>query len=267
MTIRTTTWRNGIPCWVELVTQDVAAAHGYYAAVLGWITSRGPEQSDRYSVIRQGQAAVAGFRRADGDDVGWAVYIAVDDVGGMAAAAVAHGAGVVVAPENQHGSGDAQVLGRRAVVSDPVGAPIGLWQGLALNGCQLVNEPGGLCFEELASTDPAAAGLFLESLFGYVRTAEPSFGPEYSTFRLLDETFPLGGVRAVVADDPVGGGWLPFFGVESASEACDEANRRGGQVVRRPFMNAGEEIAGLTDPEGSQFWVVTSTGEGQPDRR
>jgi len=268
MTIRTTAWRNGIPCWVELVTADFARAHSFYAAILGWTGSREPEQGDQFSVVKQGQAAVAGFRRGDGDHVGWAVYIAVDDVDGMAAAAVANGAGMVVAPENQHGSGDAQVLGRRAVVNDPSGAPIGLWQGLALNGCQLVNEPGGLCFEELASPDPASAGLFLESLFGYVRTIDPaSFAPEYSTFRLHDETFPLGAVRAVIAGDPVGGGWLPQFGVHSASEACDEAVRRGGQVVRRPFVNAGEEIAGLIDPEGIQFWVVTSTGEGQPDRR
>ena len=269
MTIRTATWRNGIPCWVELATEDVARAHEFYAAVIGWSQSREPESGDPYTVVRQRQAAVAGFKRSGGaDHVGWSVYIAADDVDGMAAAAVAHGAEVVVAPENQHGSDDARVLGRRAVVKDSSGASIGLWQGLALNGCQLVNEPGGLCFEELASTDPATAGLFLESLFGYVRTLDPaSFAPEYSTFRLPEETFPLGAVRAIVSDDPTGGGWLPFFGVESADEACDEAARRGGRVVRRPFTNAGEEIASLVDAEGIPFWVVTSTGEGQPDRR
>jgi predicted enzyme related to lactoylglutathione lyase len=269
MTIRTRTWENGIPCWVELATEDFARAHSFYAAVLGWTESREPEGGLRYAVVKQGQAAVAGFRRSDGaDHAGWAVYVAVDDVDAKAAAASAHDAEVLVPPENQHDSDPAHVLGRRAVVTDPSGAPIGLWQGLALNGCQLVNEPGGLCFEELASPDPAAAGLFLESLFGYVRTLDPSLGHEYSTFRLPDETIPLGGVRALVAEDPVGGGWRPFFGVESADEACAEAARRGAQVVRRPFIWAGnEEIALLTDPEGCQFGVVTSTGAGQPERQ
>ncbi|SDE32170.1 VOC family protein [Auraticoccus monumenti] len=211
MTTRFTRWPEGVPCWVELTTTEPDRALTFYSAVLGWTRTPLPGRSHEHVVVRRHGAAVAGLRRAAaGDRTGWAVYIAADDVDARTADAVALGAEVVVPPEDHPAHGGTRALGRRAVVSDPAGGWTGLWQGLALNGCQLVNEPGGLCFEELASPDPAAAGHFLRGLFGYVLTSEPTFvggagprrlvdvrgrldvGAGYTTFRLPDESIPLG---------------------------------------------------------------------------
>ena len=36
MSVRSTLWEPGTPCWADLTTSDTAAAQAFYAAVLGW---------------------------------------------------------------------------------------------------------------------------------------------------------------------------------------------------------------------------------------
>src|SRR4051794_41978111 len=36
MSIRTSRWPAGVPCWVDLTVPDVAAAKAFYGAVVGW---------------------------------------------------------------------------------------------------------------------------------------------------------------------------------------------------------------------------------------
>ena len=132
--------------------------------------------------------------------------------------------------------------------------------------CSRVNEPGGLCFEELRSPDPAASQAFYRTVFAYVFEDEPASGPDFATFRLPGEAIPLGGVRAGSGPDLAPPRWLPFFGVEDAGEACDRAVTGGGSVVLAPFDMPTERIAKVVDPHGAELWLVTSTGEQQPDR-
>ena len=40
MSIRTSPWSNGIPCWVDLRTADVQAASAFYGTVLGCAEGR-----------------------------------------------------------------------------------------------------------------------------------------------------------------------------------------------------------------------------------
>ena len=44
MSIRTSRWPAGVPCWVDLTAPDVDAAQSFYEQVLGWtVEDTGPE--------------------------------------------------------------------------------------------------------------------------------------------------------------------------------------------------------------------------------
>jgi predicted enzyme related to lactoylglutathione lyase len=36
MSIRTSPWPNGVPCWADVMATDVRASGAFYTAVLGW---------------------------------------------------------------------------------------------------------------------------------------------------------------------------------------------------------------------------------------
>lgn len=115
-------------------------------------------------------------------------------------AATSLGGTVLDAPQ------DVGPLGRVGVIADPLGSAIGLWQAGGLIGSQHVNQPGGLCWEELRSTDPTASSSFYRHLFGYDFEPEPSYPPGYLSFRLPEEDIGLGGVRPLVPDEAVPSG-------------------------------------------------------------
>jgi predicted enzyme related to lactoylglutathione lyase len=267
MSIRHSAWRQGIPCWVDLTAGDVTASWAFYSAVLGWTPPAGEDLLSRYQLVSAGGAAVAGITRHQvAGPAGWTIYLAADDADTSVAAAVARGATSLLPPEDVEGGGDGKALGRRAVLADPFGARIGLWQAGSLNGLQLVNQPGGLCFEELRSPDPTASANFYANVFDYTLSPEPPYGPDYTSFRLADEQVVLGGIRAVDPGQPVNPGWLPFFGVADADCACQQTVANGGSVILPAFATPDDRVALLADPEGCPFWVLTSTGEEQPDR-
>ena len=81
-----------------------------------------------------------------------------------------------------------------AIAADPSGAVFGIWQAGQMIGSSLVNEPGGLTWEDLRSTDPAAAQDFYRALFGYRLDPVEMAGPDYGTFALPGEQAPLGGM-------------------------------------------------------------------------
>jgi predicted enzyme related to lactoylglutathione lyase len=69
---------------------------------------------------------------------------------------------------------DALPAGRLAVLSDPAGAVISVWEARAREGAQLINEPGARTMSSLHTSDPEGARTFYESLFGW---QPESFGP------------------------------------------------------------------------------------------
>ena len=77
----------------------------------------------------------------------WMTYVNVDNADATVAKVSAAGGTVFVPPM------DVMDAGRMGIVADPLGAVIGLWQPKAAHGCQLVNEPGTFCWNELITTD------------------------------------------------------------------------------------------------------------------
>ncbi len=162
MSIRTSPWPSGVPCWADVSARDVRASGAFYAAVLGWHVPEPDEQWGGYVTAEADGQVVAGIGPLqEGAPAAWTLYLATDDVDGVTARAAEHG-GTVLAPVMDVGP-----LGRMAILADPSGAAFGLWQAGTMIGASLVNEPGGLVWEDLRSSDPDGARSFYGALFGY----------------------------------------------------------------------------------------------------
>jgi hypothetical protein len=82
----------------------------------------------------------------------WTVYLASDDADATADAVSAPGGPVLMGP----GPGDVGPVGQMFVAADPAEAVFGVWQHGEHIGAGVVNEPGGLVWEDNAVPDPDA---------------------------------------------------------------------------------------------------------------
>ena len=175
------------------------------------------------------------------------------DADAAAAKAAQAGGRVVVAP---FGSLDG---GRMAIVADPAGAVIGLWQPGRHRGAQRVNEASAYAMSMLHTPDPEGAAAFYGDLFGW--TTE-SFG-DATMFRLPgfvggEPEQPVS--REVVAvmmpaRDGEPARWDVDFWIADTDAAVMRAAELGGTVVAGPYDTPTHRQALLADPTGATFTV------------
>jgi predicted enzyme related to lactoylglutathione lyase len=123
----------------------------------------------------------------------------------------------------------------------------------------VVNEPGGLTWEDLRSPDPDAARRFYSSVFGFVHAPVDEAPAEYQTFALPQQADrPLGGMGGLEVDGQAPH-WLVTFGVVSAEAAVQAATHHGGVIATPTFDTPFGAMAGIADPDGAVFWVVESS--------
>lgn len=262
MSTRTSPWPHGVPCWVDLMVPDVREASRFYEAVLGWTV---PEPSDEwggYVVAEVGGAACAGLGPQEpGARTAWTTYLATDDADAVAARIEQAGGTVLRAPF------DVGPLGRMAIAADPTGATFGLWQAGTMIGASLVNEPGGLTWEDLRSTGPAAAQAFYTEVFGYVLGDVPMAPDDYKTFALPGDDAPLGGLGGLMGlPDGTPSHWLAYFAVADTDAAVRAVEAGGGTVHAPAFDSPFGRMAAVSDPYGAAFMVMQNTGQPLPDR-
>ncbi len=157
---KVSTYEPGIFSWIDLNTRDAAAAKRFYGAAFGWETIDNPtDQGGVYTQFTSGGQKVAGMGEM-GDDMKaagvppqWNCYVTVADVDAAAARAQELGAQLMLPPM--------QVMdaGRMAILIDPTGARLSLWQAGEHVGSELVNEPVSLCWNELVTRDVDVASL------------------------------------------------------------------------------------------------------------
>lgn len=252
MSIRTSPWPAGVPCWADLTVPDVAAARAFYGAVLGWSFADTGEESGGYAIAQARGAAAAGIGpQQENGPAAWTLYLASDDVDKTAAAITEHG-GTLLAPPGDVGS-----LGRMCIAADPSGAVFGVWQGGTHIGAGICNEPGGLAWEDLRSADPEAAREFYSTVFGYTTAPLPDAGPDYRLFLRPGDAAPLGGMGGMMGS-PEGtpSHWQVYFGVADVDAAVAAARAHGGAVAAEPFDTPYGRMAALTDPAGALFWLT-----------
>lgn len=115
----------GTFCWDQLNTTDVDGATAFYRKVYGW-TDEAFAAGDGMRVFKAGDTAVASVMKApEGVPAHWLSYVVVEDLAASRARATELGGKVVV----EHI--DVPTVGTIAVISDNVGAMIGLFHAPA----------------------------------------------------------------------------------------------------------------------------------------
>jgi predicted enzyme related to lactoylglutathione lyase len=152
---------------------------------------------------------------------------------------------------------DVMEEGRLAVIQDPTGAHLGLWQPRRHQGAALWNRPGAPSWNELQSRDLAAAGAFYRGLFGWtLKLFEGFMDGAYKIF-LLDGR-EVGGMLAIGEDwGPVPPNWTIYFGVPDCDAAVARAEWLGAKLLAPAMEIKGVgRFAHLQDPEGAVFAVI-----------
>ncbi len=263
MSIRTSKWPAGTPCWADLTAPDLDAAKAFYSAVLGWTfdDDQGEEYGGYLMASVGGRHAAGIGPEQEGAPNAWTLYLASDDADATAAAVKEHGGSVLMEP------GDVGPLGRMLIAADPSGAAFGVWQAKDNIGANIVNEPGALTWDDLRSTDAATAAAFYRDVFGYRLEAMPEAGEDYQLFHLEGDDAPSGGMGGMFgAPDGTPSHWVAYFGVTDADAAVEAVRSKGGTVMAPPFDTPYGKMAGLMDPFGAMFWIAQTDGANQPDR-
>jgi predicted enzyme related to lactoylglutathione lyase len=248
MPTRSDPWPAGTPCWVDLGAPDVVAASAFYGAVMGWSFFGTGGKFGRYFMaqVNGHAAAVIGPKQDQNQPTAWTVYLASDDTDATAAKVTANGGTLLAEPSDVPGSG------RMTVATDPTGAVFGVWQAGGAIGAEIYNEPGGLAWTDVRSTDPGTARAFYTAVFGYQYQPMPGAPDHYMTFHL--DGAPLGGIGGMM--DAAAGRpshWVAYFSVADADAAAATATGRGG-VLQAPAINTPYgRMAFLTDPAGAVF--------------
>jgi len=244
---------NGVFCWIDLGTTDVAGATAFYGGLFGWEFEHRPAgDGDAYTLCRLQGRDVAGIHRHDPDEgTGWSSSISVDDVDQAAAEARELGATVLAEPFDVPGAG------RTAALRDPSGAVVSLWQPQGHAGAGLVNEVGTWGWNELVTPDLAAATAFYARLFGWGAQDIPGEFPRTS-FSLGD--LLVGGGHAPTPQEGPAARWTISFRVADADQGAERVQQFGGAVLLPPLDIPVGRFAIVADPAGASFSIMAVPG-------
>jgi predicted enzyme related to lactoylglutathione lyase len=244
----------GAPIWVDIFTSDPERARAFYSELFGWVADEGVEEFGGYFNFTKDGKRVAGGMKNDGamgaPDT-WTIYLASSDADATVAAAEAAG-GHVVVPVGRVGD-----LGRFAVLGDPGGAGVGLWESGAHTGFEVIGEPGTPSWFELHTSEYDASLAFYRDVFGWVLfTAVDT--PE---FRYTTHTGPEPQYAGVVDASqwrPEGppAEWFVYFGVDDADKTVEQVVELGGAVIDPAEDTPYGRLATVSDPTGTKFKLL-----------
>ncbi len=245
----------GAPCWIELFTADTEAAQRFYGELFGWTAEvAGPDYGGYITFLHRG-APIAGCMHNDrsaGAPSSWSVYLESNSAADTAAMAKANGGVVLMDAMPVH------EMGHMAFVTDPGGATVGIWQGLAHPGFSALGEVGAPSWFELQTRDYHRALPFYENVFGWVtHTVSDALDFRYTTLGRDDDA--LAGVMdasELPGDAP--SAWWSYIEVDDTDAATARAVELGGIQVSAPEDSPYGRVAQLADPSGVMFKIRSS---------
>jgi uncharacterized protein len=245
----------GAPCWVDLMTSDTSRSRDFYGELFGWDAEEPNEQFGGYFNYLKGGTPIAGCMSAQtggGVPDVWSIYLAVEDAQKTVEATVAGGGQVFVDPMA------VAELGTMAVVGDPGGATIGVWQPGTHPGFVIVTEAGAPSWFELATRDYKAAIEFYRDVFGWeTHTVSDGEDFRYTTLALGPDEWGAGILDAAAflpADVPAH--WSVYFGVDDTDAALAKTVQLGGSIVQPAEDTPYGRLGTAADATGARFKLV-----------
>jgi hypothetical protein len=244
----------GTFCWADLGTTDAAAAKKFYRTLFGWEHADVPAGPSVYTLFQIHGRDVGGLYQLDpkqqeGVPPHWMSYISVASADESAARAEKLGAKVLMPAFNVMNKG------RMAVLQDPTGAHVSLWQPQSHIGAMLGAEPGTPCWNELMTTDVARARTFYTELFGWGTKEMAMGGPDpYVVFQQGDKS--VAGMMATPAPQ-IPPHWMEYFQVADCDAQTAKAKSLGAAVLAGPMdVPTVGRFATLADPQGAAFSII-----------
>lgn len=255
-------YKPGTPCWIDLMVPDQQAAIDFYRDLLGWQGEVGPAETGGYAVCTLKGKPVAGIMKAMNPDgtvpdpmppTVWTTYLSTDDIDSTVSSVTGAGGTVMMGPM------DVMDLGRMAVITDPTGAVVGLWQPRSFSGAGIVNEHGALVWNELTTGDIPAASAFYSSVLPVTTARSEMEGAEGYVEYQVDGRAVAGIMDLSKLPPGVPPHWQPYFSVDNVDEIQAAAVRAGGTVLAPAFDMVAGRMAVLADPQGGSFSVITTS--------
>lgn len=219
--------------WYELQCSDVPKAQAFYAELFGWKNVPFPAGPATYEMIFAGETpdtmigGYAALPKGDARGSRWIASVSVEDVDTVARAAAANGGKVLDAPHDVPGAG------RGARIADPAGAELSLIESTRGDPPDVDAVPAGYFFwNELHTTDPAAALAFYEKTLGFTHETMRSPAGDYHV--ISHGGIGRGGVTSHLPPG-VAAHWLPYVHVADVDTSAARAQRLGGKVVLPPM--------------------------------
>lgn len=249
----------GTPCWADATLPDVTAGKRFYGELFDW-TFRDGRRAGEFTVLalREGKAVAALAPGGDGRmPTVWNIYVATPDASASCAAVREAGGRVITEPVAVGG------LGTVALVADPAGAVLGLWQAGKHIGFELKGRPGSYAWTEVHTRDKERVERFYEDVFGYgAQQAGFTDGTDFTVWSLAGRPpgpeHAVGGLQVMAESVPDGtpSHFLVYFAVADCDEAAETAVRLGGRILEEPADTPYGRHAVLVDDQGAHFAVI-----------
>ena len=240
----------GSPIWVDLMTSDTDGARAFYGELFGWECAEPNADFGGYANFTKDGDLMGGLMAKQEEampDV-WTIYLEVADAEKTVAQATDRGLGVIV-PAMAVGD-----LGTMAVVIDPSGAAIGMWQPGTHTGFGRWMEDGTPGWFELHTRGYDEVIPFYQDVFGWETNTEGD-GPDFRyTTEVVGETQYAGIMDASgFLPEGVPSNWSVYFHVDDADAAIAKVVELGGAVVMPAEDTPYGRLATVTDPTGALF--------------
>lgn len=237
--------------WHDLVTPRAKDAAAFYAEVAHWHVQPWEHDDTDYTLFALDDEPLGGAgtpRAANNAAPHWTPYVYVYDADACVRQATKLGGRV------QHGPVEVPNVGCWALIADPQGAEIGMFEPCALPTIRdSAPRPGEFSWHELNTTDYNAAFEFYKPLFQWEMISEEEMGGAGKYFLFGQHGHMYGGMFNGTAAGATPS-WLSYVRVDDVNAALQVAQRLGGTVKRGPTeVPGGDWIAQVEDPVGAAF--------------
>lgn len=247
----------GSPAWIDLSTSDIEGAKTFYGDLFGWTFEDQGDDFGHYHFILRGGVPVGGLMSTEGMTcpeggevpTEWGVYLAVDDADGAIAAAESAGGKAIVSAMPVGDSGT------MAVVVDPAGAAIGMWQANEFEGLTHQTEPGFPVWFECMSKGIDVAIPFYQQVFGWEISEMPGEWRYVTNAPEESATAGLGDAAGVV-EEGTPSYWRVYLAHADLDGVLARLPQLGGRLLDGPVDSPFGRLATVADPQGASFQLL-----------
>jgi uncharacterized protein len=233
--------------WHEQVSADPKQAQEFYTQLFGWGTETFKPGEIDYTMISAGGKNHGGFSTAmeGAPPPHWLGHVRVDDVDATIEKAKNEGGELAAGPFEM------DEVGKIAIISDPQGAYVSLYQP---GPDSEATGEGVFVWDELGTTDVDAAQRFYEAVFGWTTS---DMGADYGGYRIFNvgET----GIAGLMSlpEPSIPPHWQPYVAVDDPDATVAKATELGGTTLMEPMdVPKVGRIAVLKDPQGATFGII-----------